>query len=283
MAGKKPAPVKASYMAVLTHAVSDMAEHGFDSAERVAMWQERLKQAAQQSLMTFSQMEQALKAGLASIYRRMVDQGGLLKVHPGVSRFTIQQLAPRMRAELDRRIMASANLIRLNRQQAIDKTLQRFSGWATSLPIGGSDTTNKREEKTRIKKSLGQLPFEERRVLIDQGHKLSASISNVVAQETGAIAVIWHSNWRQPNYDYREDHKERDEKVYLLRNSWALDKGLIKPGPAGYYEDVTGFAEEPFCSCHGTWIYNIRSLPADMITDRGREEQRKAREALNAA
>jgi hypothetical protein len=68
-----------------------------------------------------------LRAGLGAIYRRLVERGGVARYHPEIARFTIQRITPRLRAEFDRRILASANLIKLNRQQAIDKTLQRES------------------------------------------------------------------------------------------------------------------------------------------------------------
>ena len=117
-------------------------------------------------------------------------------------------------------------------------------------------------------------------MLIDQGHKLRASISEVVAVGGNALAGVWHSHWRQPGYDYRVDHKERDQEVYLLRNTWALNEGLIKPGPAGYYDQVTSVGEEPFCRCYMTWLYNLRDLPANMLTKKGQDKLALARKAL---
>ena len=69
----------------------------------------------------------------------------------------------------------------------------------------------------------------------------------MLAKSTSAIAAEWRSNWRQSGYDYRKDHKERDRKVYMLRDNWAQAKGLVKPGAAGYYEDITSAGEEVFC------------------------------------
>ena len=178
-----------SYYEVLTAAVNDISEHGFDSAERVAFWSERIKEAAQRSMTPPHAMEQMLRDAMAAIYQRMVDRGEVAKFHPGIARFTIERLRPQMRAELDRRILASAGLIKLNKEQSVQKTLQRFQGWATSIPAGGSDNVDKREEKTKLTKALRQLPFEERRVLIDQGHKLTASINEIVATDGGAIAL----------------------------------------------------------------------------------------------
>ena len=120
-----------------------------------------------------------------------------------------------------------------------------------------------------IKRGIAGLPFIERRVIIDQGHKLASSINAVVAEEGGAIAGIWHSHYRQPNYNYREDHKERDDLVYLMRSSWARDEGLVKAGPAGYADDITQPGEEINCRCFWEYIYNLRDLPSDMLTAKG--------------
>ena len=236
-----------SFYEVLTAAVDDLAEHGFDSLERLERWTAELRLAAGAVTANPAELERMLREGLASVYKRLVDKGGIARMHPGVGRFTLEQVKPKLRAELDRRIMSSASLIRLNREQAIDKTIQRFQGWATSIPIGGSAEPEKVKTKKNVRKSLAQLPFEERRVLIDQGHKLTASLSNILATDGGAIAAKWRSHWRQAGYNYRKDHKERDEKVYALRESWAMNRGLMKKGPNPYYDDITQAAEEPFC------------------------------------
>jgi hypothetical protein len=271
-----------TFQSVITDAINDLAENGFDSADRVMYWQDRIRAAAEAGMVSTHRMEELLRGAMAQVYHRMVDRGGLARMHPGVERFTADRLRPALRAELDRRIMASAQLIKLNRKAAIDKTLQRFSGWATSVPKGGSDTVSRRAEKKTLRKALTQLPFEERRVLIDQGHKLQASINEVVARGGAALAVRWHSHWRQAGYDYRVEHRERDGLVYLLRGTWAVGDGLVRPGPAGWYEDVTAFAEEPFCRCYGTYIYALRDLPEDMVTKRGREAMAEAKAKVAA-
>lgn len=266
-----------SFFDVLTAAVEDLAETGYDSQERVDRWMRELREAAVRSMIDPASLEQMLRDGLATTYRKMVDLGGVLRFNPGVERFTLERVRPAMRAELDRRISASANLIKLNRQQAIDKTLQRFQGWSTSIPKGGISGETKSEVKAVVRKSLKQLPYEERRVLIDQGHKLTAAISEIMASDGGAIAGTWRSNFRQAGYDYREDHKERDGRVYLIRDSWAHRAGLVKKGKAGYYDDVTAVGQEPFCRCYMIWIYNLRELPEEMITLRGKEGLQSAR------
>jgi hypothetical protein len=259
-----------NFFQTVNAAIADIEVHGFDSQQRIDGWMERIEVAARASLMPESAVQNALSNTLATIFTRVTERGGILKMHPGVSRFTIDKLKPRLRAELDRRIMASAQLIKLNRQQAIAKTLQRFSGWATSVPAGGSDVVDKPEVRDNLKKALKSLPYEERRVSIDQGHKLISTVNDVIALDGGAIAAEWHSHFRQPGYDARPDHKERDGNVYLIRGNWAQDKGLVKVGTAGYTDDITQPAEEPFCRCNYRYIYSIKALPDDMLTAKGR-------------
>lgn len=268
---------KRSFYETVTAAVLDISEHGFDTAGRIEFWSEQIRLAAVATMLPSYRMEAMLKDAYSAIYLKLIERGGIARYHPGVERFTIQRLKPKLRGELDRRILASANLIRLNRAQAIDKTLQRFAGWSTSIPAGGSAAVSKAETKDDIRKALAQLPFEDRRVLIDQGHKLTASLSEIIANDGGAIAGKWHSNWRQSGYDYREDHKDRDEQVYAVRGNWAIQRGLMKAGPNGFYDRITRAGEEPFCRCHIQWVYSLGELPSDMLTDKGRKALRGVR------
>lgn len=270
-----------SFQDVLNAAIADIADHGFDSMERIDRWTAALKAAAEQSFPDPRSVEQQVRDGLTTIYRRLVERGGIYRHNPGVQRYTIERLRPALRNELDRRILASANLIKLNRSASIEKTLQRFQGWSTSIPKGGVPAKQKAGVKDDVRKSMRSLPFEERRVLIDQGHKLIASINDVVASDGGAIALIWRSNWRQPGYDYREPHKERDGRVYLIRDSWAHKAGLVKKGTNPYYDEITAVAQEPFCRCYAVYIFSLSELPVDMLTAKGKAMLAGAREQIN--
>lgn len=269
-----------SYYDTLTEAISDLAEHGYDSVERVAMWTQRLRDAAGRQATPPPIMERMLREAMAATYRRLIDSGKIAEFHGGIDRFTLQQVRPQLRAELDRRILAAADLIKLNREEAISKTLHRFQGWATSIPKGGSTNVKKQKTKIDVRKSLASLPFEERRVLIDQSHKLVSSLNDILATDGGAIAARWHSNWRQANYNFREDHKERDLKVYLIRDSWAQQKGYVKLGKTGYTDEITTPAEEPFCRCRYVYLYAVSQLPGEMVTKRGFEAMNKVRSAV---
>lgn len=263
---------------LVTEAVRDISEHGFTDMERVQGWMDRIRAKALEGMMPERELQELLRKTLESTFQSQIGRGLILQHHAGVSRFTLQRVEPKLRDALDKRIMASANLIKLNREAAIQRTMQRFSGWATSIPEGGSDQVDKVHEKMEIRKALTQLPFVERRVAIDQGHKFVASLSTILAENAGAIAGRWHSHWRQPGYQFRKDHKERDPApapgrghVFAVRGNWAIERGFMTTG-AGYTDSITQPAEEPFCRCFYTWFYGLRQLPDDMLTATGRAE-----------
>jgi hypothetical protein len=156
---------------------------------------------------------------LTKAYDLQVGRAGALKRHQGISRFTLNYLEPKLRTELDRRILAQT--YPAQPQKAIDTTLSRFSGWASSIPSADSIALTgiqgtMRETAAHIQKAAEKVDYEARRVMIDQNHKLIANIDNVIATSNNAIAAIWHSHWRRPGYDFREDHKERDQLYYLI-------------------------------------------------------------------
>ena len=254
----------ASYLSTLTEAINDILEHGFDSQSRVAYWVTRLRETAESNLSTEAEMETRLKAALTQVFKRVS-----LARHPGADADIIRRLAPRLRNELDRRTMAARDLIRLSREEAVTKTLRRFAGWSTSIPVGGVPEVTRAAKKLEIKKPLASLPFEEWRVILDQSTKLAGALDSILAEEGGAIAGIWHSHWKQPGYNYRPDHKERDGKVYVLREGEAYQEGHITKG-AGFTDTITAPGQEPNCRCKMTYLYRLHQLPPEMLTKRAR-------------
>lgn len=266
---------RSGFLETLSAAIDDILNHGFDSQERIEFWVDKLRKVASWSMIPIHQVEEHLNRTFRAIYRSKIEKGTILQRHPGIGKFTLERVKPKLRQELDRRIMASAQLIKLNRQRAIETTLQRFAGWSTSIAPGGTDAQGKQEVKAEVRRGLVGLPFEERRVAIDQGHKFVGNLSNILATDGGAIAAIWHSHWRQLNYNYRVEHKERDLKVYTIRNNWAQQAGLMKVGEAGYTDEVTLPGEEIYCRCYYQYLHSLRRLPDDMITVKGRWELAK--------
>ena len=256
---------------VLTEAFDYFEAHGFDDQSQVAEWVRRIEQAARESMMSQADLERRLKKEFQRIFERTTRNPA------GVSRFTVQKLNPALRALLDKKVMTSINLIKLNRDEMVGATLRRFVGWLSSIPE--TDRVNFKRAKLReeLSKPLKSLPWAERRVFIDQGHKFASAVNATIAEGGGAIAGKWFSHWRQSNYNYRDSHKDRDGKVYMLRNSWAMREGMVKKGDNPWSDEITQPAEEPFCRCTFTYLYHLRQLPPECITQKGLEALKKAR------
>ena len=256
---------------VLYEAIQDVLKNGFDSAERLRFWRGRLRTAISHEIPSEHVQQERLQKVLRYQYRKSMRQAQRTAAARGTSTMDVQRLAPNLQSELEKRIQISTGLIKLNRGRMVERTLQRFEGWMSSIPEGGTRRIVARKTAVHIAKPLRQQSYEERRLHIDQGHKLVASIDRVIAQNSGAVAMVWHSHWRAPGYDYRPDHKERDEKIYLLRDSWAIEKGLIAKGSAEYTDEITAPGEEVYCRCKGVYLYALRELPASMLTEKGKQ------------
>lgn len=254
-----------TFFEVINQAIADFLKHGFDDPNRLDKWLLQIKLSANKHLMSEQEMQQKMEKALKVAFNRLVTKDGL--VSKEVSKYDISKLSGKLRAELDRRIIASANLIKDDREQSIRMVLRRFEGWATSIPAGGTKIKPTPKEKARIKKGMSDIAFRQRRVIIDQTHKLVSNINDIVAVDNGAIAARWHSHWRQMNYDYRKDHKERDDKIYAIRDSWAVKEGYINP-VNGYTDDITSPGEEVMCRCNYVYLYHLRQVK-DLLTKKG--------------
>jgi hypothetical protein len=267
----------ASFFQTVTAAINDILEYGYESEDRLEYWMEALREAAKADMVSEDELTLQLQRVLGKSYDRLIHNATILKHHPDVPRFTIDKLKPELHAELDRRLLAARSLIRLNRAQMMAEMEQRFAGWASSVPAGGTDNANRKETKGNIRESLASLSFRERRVMIDQAHKLNAALSDIIATDQDAIAAEWHSHWREAGYNYRQDHKERDRVIYAMRDSWAVRDGFIAAGSHGYYEDHERPGEFVYCRCYVSFKYNLRDMPKAMLTEKGKAALAEAR------
>ena len=271
-----------SFFTLLTEAINHFIENGYTSQKELDFWTRTLQEGIVRTLGPLSSIETKARKSLKNTYGKLVVHGGLLRQNKGVSKYSIEMLKPKMRRDLDRRILASANLIKLNRKEAVAITLRRFQGWATSIPKGGSRALDLKKAKASIRKPLRKVTFQEKRVIIDQSQKFAASLNAVIAEGNSAIAAVWHSRWKTAGYDYRKDHKERDNLVYTIRDNWALRQGLMKVGASGYTDEITQPAEEVYCQCRYTYIYSIDALPDSMLTEKGRQLLAQAKAKISS-
>jgi hypothetical protein len=261
-------------------AVNYFTRHGYTSERALDQWTARLTAAAQGALLSPAEANAQIARHLSAIYSRAMrrlpkhlrELQSRVGHRMGPELFyrrlsSLPELGVKMRNEFERRIAASADLVKLGREEATATAIRRFRGWASSIPAGGTPAVAKQAVEP-IVKEFRKLRFEP--VKVDQGRKLTQALSSTVAEGTGAIAAVWHSNWRQLHYNFRPEHKERDLQVYTVRDNWAELRGLMKPGPAGYTDEITQPAEEPRCRCWYQYVYNLDRLPDEMLTERGK-------------
>lgn len=277
---------KKTYYETVAAAIRDFATHGYDSQERLDYWRKLIEKAAASAFAPMDDIERDVRETMLRGYHKLVTRGGLLKRMPQISAYTLQRLTPQLQRELQRRIAASVELIKLNRPVAIAKTMQRFSGWATSVPEGGFPKDVRKgvykyvDIKQDVQKSMTSLPFEERRVIIDQNAKLMSAINTTVAEGGGAIAATWQSHKHQRGYNGRPEHNKRDGETYLVRGSWAIEDGLVKKGAHAYTDEIEQPGEFVFCRCSWIYLFNIRDLPAEWLTKKGEEKLAEARQKV---
>lgn len=270
---------KSFFSEALTQATAELLATGYQSQDQVLGWLAKLRVAAHRSLTPEAVVRRRLVSVLDRVYRGTKSQ--LKHRHKGISRYTLQSLDPELRKELDQRILASAKLIRDNREEAVQKTLQRFEGWATGIPKGGSRAETPREATANLGKAMKKVTYRERRVETDQGHKLVASINQLVAERGEAIAAVWHSHWREAGYDYREDHKRLDKKTLLIPGTWAVDEGYVKRTGVLYTDQVEAPAQDVNCRCYYSYLYGLADLPEELLTARGKLALRGENRAAN--
>lgn len=267
---KRPAK-PLTYNQEVRRAVSEMAD-GAVPLGGLEVWLERLRNAAMQSFKPINQVQENVESYFGSIFNRVTQQKLSGDTGKRVGRFTRHHLTEEAKAELDNKIITSVSLIKFNRDIAVADTMKRVVGWYSSIPPEGIPKDQKAEAVGDIQKALKQLPYKERRVIIDQGHKLASSLNEVVCRGSGAIAAIWHSHVGQINYNFRKDHAARDGRIFLLRGSWADKEGLVKPqGKVGYTDQQTMPGEEVNCKCRYQYLFNLQDLPTEMLTKKGLE------------
>lgn len=264
-------PKQPTYRDLAKNAVADLST-GSASISSLEVWMNRLRSSFQSQLTPMNQVEKNLESYFGSIYNRIATKKPAKGQPTTVSKYGRSRLSKEAQDLVANKVIASVSLIKLNREIAIADSLKRTAGWYSSVPLEGVSPDNKQEAIHDITKSFKQLPYVERRVIMDQGHKLTASIEDVVCRGEGAIAAIWHSNVGQLNYNYRRDHAARNERIYLLRNSWAHKAGLIKsPYAVAFTDEQTMPAEEVNCRCKYQYLYNLQDLPTEFLTKKGLE------------
>ena len=136
-------PKRASFFELLTEAVRYFSENGYVSEIELQNWVKRLRASAEGSMKSDAQVEAEVRRSLMATFTRLSRFPSLKRVNPEVSVFAADRLRPAMRAEMKRRIMASARLIKLNKAQAhAHFGLDKVDGVTAEIEKAATDIEN---------------------------------------------------------------------------------------------------------------------------------------------
>jgi hypothetical protein len=113
-------------------------------------------------------------------------------------------------------------------------------------------------KKTNTKRKLKQYRSNGLDSSLKDAKTLLNTADHLNAIDNNAIAAIWRA--RQCS-----EHASKNGEVYAIKGSWALKKKMMKVGPNGYLNDTP---LPRSCGCYLTYIYNLRSLPDNMLGER---------------
>lgn len=280
-----------TFFQVLNEAVNELLTNGY-TKERKDFWTRALKESIIHYLPTERQIKDKTNRHLTAVYdksinklSRVVGQRKEGTENEYYGAFTRNNMVG-LERELESSIGKSLSLITNNRALMIQHMVNKFEGWASSVPVGkppekiGDKYVYNHGKKVwyrpgvDVKESIKKLARNEKykvdRVLIDQTHKLVSNINDVFATKNGAIAAKWDITHTKTGvggrpYEHRPEHVQRDKTIFLIKDSWADQQGLVKP-VHGYTTDIEQPGELPFCRCSYVYIYNIKSLPEEFLT-----------------
>jgi hypothetical protein len=151
-----------------------------------------------------------------------------------------------------------------------------ISDFLNEVPPTAKERTSK---ISLIKREIRVLAKWNQQFYAYKARSFPAEIEYVLALENSPIAATWDYSRldEQGEYAMTYDHKDRDERVYAVRGNWAIAKGLMSVGPDGYIDDIDHPSQEVGCMCSLVWVYALRDLPANMVTDYGRSELKRVR------
>lgn len=224
--------------------------------------------------------------------------GGYAERNLKIKPYKLRDLAPSFRRELDNHVVNSLALIKTQNMQTMYKLEKTFRNWATvpakelraSLTDPVKITSNLKKEIINDKELRYQNERHLRFILKDQTNKLNSAMDKITADNLGAIGFIWRNSRDQrvvgnPGGLYPEvsnpkvhgNHYEREGKLYLYKDSWALKNGYIAPRAGVSFSDSIqdGMPGIPIgCRCYAESIYNLEDIPTKfhaIITKKGQE------------
>lgn len=237
---------------------------------------------------------------LTSAYRRY-QKDGYKKYNKNLVGWRLKELKEKFRRELKKRIKLNAELIAPYKGDLKKLVEKRFIGAMS----GGKVSVKDLKSMLKLSATLKSQDKKVSNTLKDQKMKMISEFGRLTAEKYKAIGFEWSTrdddlvagnpnghNPKVSNPKIHGNHYERDGKVFLFKDSWAVKNGYINRAFANDDEDGFRWAEDiedglpgmPInCRCEALYIYTIEELVdnyylSECLTPEG-EEYLKRREA----
>ena len=248
---------------LLREAAKHFTTNGYTSRSDINDWRVKLLSAAEAHL----DVEGAHKRVgwmLESAYWKALGAGRIAKKHGSVPKYAIDQLEPKLRDELERRIFATQELVEGDKRVALERLQQRFLGLATAGPNPGEAAAS----ATAIGKVARDSRAQERMIAVDQTKKMVATMDEVIAEDGGSIGGFWDAE-KEITRKHRDEHLARHNHWYPRRGCWADTEGLLKRGE-GYLDEFDMPGVLINCQCTLNYVYDLAAVPPEYLTGKGR-------------
>lgn len=224
----------------------------------------------------------------------MYMRGGYKKNSKGLKGYNPYKFKTKYLRQLNNRIDTALGLIVSHHQAYMLEIVNRYKEW---FSIDTQEVRGDKATPESFSKKLSEFchhdkdKFEKHMkfVIKDQSNKLSASMDEITATEGGAFAMIWKTRNDKrvvgnPSGLYPKgapihgNHYIRNNKLFLLKGSWALKEGYIKKTKeVEYLEDVPdGYPGQAIgCRCYRIDIYSLEDIPSEyhfILTKKGKAE-----------
>ena len=184
------------------------------------------------------------------------------------------ELLPALRALLDDHVDSyaeQASVFFAKQKSAFDAQLSAF---LSEIPDGGTEAAVVRTHVNPIKRALSDVLEWGAKMRRLQSISFVSEVNDFLTPAGGdALAMTWH--YSRPTC-LVPSHEALHDRVYLVRDSWALKQGLLR-ADAGFVEDTRKFRREIGCMCSSSWLFYLPSLPEYLLTPAGVAKLEKGR------
>lgn len=236
-------------------------------------------------------IEVEVRSKLKKEYNNFIKRGAF-RVNPNLQKYKINELKPEFKKDLEKRVNLCLSYIKTLDNQAIEDIKNRLMNWA----LDPSPAKSMKEYEynfwenilpDKVKRNFATTKWQNM-IIRDQQHKLVSNMTYLTAMKNDAIGFIWKNRkdirvvgnpvglYPKGN-KVHNNHWDRENKLYLFRESSFLKKGLIKRTKDVYYADELedGIPGVPInCRCTMRVIYRLYEIPAEykgIITEKGKE------------